>query len=177
MRRERTVMGIRGSGLGIRGHVGWLGQSAAVPQKFMSRNTAACGFARPAAAAQSDTGTISSRPRCSVPVSAWNQTGFRGESGHETPPHTDIGVAACHRCWSTAQCCFVPVQACSTRFGRSGWRHGYETQCFAPKSCLLAIWAGLARGPLPWRLSGMIAGIVLLSGHFCFRRSFERFST
>ena len=40
------------------------------------------------------------------------------------------------------------------------WSSVMDAVLFA-QAVLLAVWAGLARGPLPWRLSGMIAGIAL----------------
>ncbi len=48
---------------------------------------------------------------------------------------------------------------------------------FRGQAVLLAIWAGLARGPLPWRLSGMIGGIALCEIPLCLIVSIETFST
>ncbi|NQU24847.1 MAG: hypothetical protein HQ567_26490 [Candidatus Nealsonbacteria bacterium] len=45
------------------------------------------------------------------------------------------------------------------------------------QAVLLAIWAGFARGPLPWRLSAMIAGIALCSIPRCLTGSLDFLST
>ena len=51
------------------------------------------------------------------------------------------------------------------------------TEMFRGQAVLLAIWASFARGPLPWRLSGMLAGISLCEIPLCLLVSIERFST
>ncbi len=44
------------------------------------------------------------------------------------------------------------------------WKSNAANAVLHGQAVLLAIWAGLGGGPLPWRLAGMVAGIALCTG-------------